>query len=90
MSFFKTYQASVPAVKKLCVDVLEDVGRFKRAGFIKCRDLYCGFKQSDLELTRIPPTPAGLEDHLKANRKKQEESKGLLRGELERLAKYAK
>ena len=91
MSFYKVYVASVPEVKKLCIQILDDIESSSLPDFIKCRALYCSFKESDLELTCIiPPTRSGLEDHLKANRKKQEESKGLLCATLERIAGYAK
>ncbi len=89
MSFWKTYQASVPEVKDACVKIFEDIKFWRRHGFAACRDTYCGFNQSDLELPR-PRTPAGMEDHMKANQKKIKESKALLRETLERLARYAR
>jgi hypothetical protein len=90
MSFFTTYQASVPEVKKLCIDILDDIGKSSVPEFTKCRELYCSYKQSDLELIGIRPTPDGLEEHMKANIKKQAESKGLLCATLEKIAVFAR
>jgi hypothetical protein len=50
--------------------------------------LYCGFKQSDLELPR-PNTPAGLEEYMKANKKKREDATAVLKDTLEKIVRYA-
>ena len=88
MTFYKTYQASVPDVKNLCAKISDDIGFWSKSDFARYRDLYCGFKELDLELPRAK-TPAGMEEYMKANKVKRDESKILLLDTLERIAKCA-
>jgi hypothetical protein len=88
-NFSKTYQQSTLDVKNACTKIVEDIKFWRRGHFLRCRDLYCSFQESDIELPR-PNTPAGMQEYMKANRKKREESTAILRGTLDKIIKYAK
>ena len=87
-NFCRIYQESISEIKKLCAGISDDIGLWKKARFVRCRDSYCGFKQSDLELPR-PKTPAETGEYMKANAKKREESKAMLLDLLKKLATCA-
>jgi hypothetical protein len=88
MNFVETYETTVPIVRDASLNISEDIRWWKRGNFTKHRDRYCGFKRADLELPR-PKTPAGLDDWMKANKKKREDTTAALKSLLEDLARDA-
>jgi len=89
MNFIKTYDESVPEVREACIKISEDISFWKRSGFIKHRDIYCGFKHSDLQLPTDRCTPADLPIRMQENKKKRDEMTVVLKDTLERIAKDA-
>ena len=89
MNFAKTYDESARIVKALSVKIIEDIRWWRRKRFIKQWNRYCGFKHSDLELPR-PNSPAALEECMRANKKKREESVALFCAILEKMIRIAK
>lgn len=89
INFYKIYQESVPHVKELVAKISDDISWRSKSGFIEYRDLYCGFKHSDIELPR-PSNPAGMDEYMRANKRKREEAKASMQATLEKIARYAK
>jgi len=89
LTFFKTYQDTVPIVKEECAQIYEDVRLWRRNSFEAGRDKYCSFKQYDLELRR-PPSAVGMQEYGAQNKAKREESKAMLRRVLDQIGKAAR
>jgi hypothetical protein len=89
MKFIETYDESVPVVKEACIKIFEDIRFFRRRGFIKHRDIYCGLKHSDLQLPTTRCSPVDLPIRMQENKKMREKMTTVLKDTLEGIANHA-